>query len=39
MTLPTFKPDIDKTSVEKLNQLLVTEGLLTAPADLTKLLP
>jgi NitT/TauT family transport system substrate-binding protein len=39
MTLPTFEPEIDKASVEKLNQLAVTEGLLTAPADLSKLLP
>jgi NitT/TauT family transport system substrate-binding protein len=39
MTLPKYKADIDKASVDKMNQLMVTEGLLTAPADLSKLLP
>jgi NitT/TauT family transport system substrate-binding protein len=39
MTLPKFEADIDKGSVDMMNQLLVSQGLLTAPADLTKLLP
>jgi NitT/TauT family transport system substrate-binding protein len=39
MTLPKFQSDLDKGSVEVMNQLLVSQGLLTAPADLTKLLP
>jgi NitT/TauT family transport system substrate-binding protein len=39
VTLPTYNIDINKAAVDKLNQLMVTEGLLTAPADLTKLLP
>ncbi|WP_203782628.1 ABC transporter substrate-binding protein [Paractinoplanes rishiriensis] len=39
MTLPKFSADVNTASVEKLNGLIVTEGLLTAPADLSKLLP
>jgi NitT/TauT family transport system substrate-binding protein len=39
MTLPQYKPEIDKASIDKLNQLMVTDGLLTAPADLNKLFP
>jgi NitT/TauT family transport system substrate-binding protein len=39
MTLPKFAPTIDKASVDKMNQLMVTYGLLTAPADTGKLLP
>jgi NitT/TauT family transport system substrate-binding protein len=39
MTLPKFAPTIDKASVDKMNQLMVTYGLLKAPADTGKLLP
>src|SRR5690242_16564546 len=39
MTLPKFAPDIDRASVDKMNQLMVTYGLLKAPADTGKLLP
>jgi len=39
MTLPQYKSEIDKASVDKLNNLMVTDGLLTAPVDLSKLLP
>jgi NitT/TauT family transport system substrate-binding protein len=39
MTLPRFAPDIDRASVDKMNQLMVTYGLLSAPADPAKLLP
>ncbi len=38
MTLPKWSATIDRTSVDKLNQLLVTYGTLTAPADTGKLL-
>ena len=39
MTLPRFSPEINKASVEKLNNLMVTEGQLPAPVDISKLLP
>jgi NitT/TauT family transport system substrate-binding protein len=39
MTLPQFKTEIDKASVDKMNNVMVTEGLLTAPVDTSKLLP
>jgi NitT/TauT family transport system substrate-binding protein len=39
MTLPTFRADLDRAALDKVNQVLVTEGLLAAPADLGKLLP
>jgi len=39
MTLPKFATEIDKASLEKMSALLVTEGLIPAPADLTTLLP
>ncbi|HKS99777.1 MAG TPA: ABC transporter substrate-binding protein [Rugosimonospora sp.] len=39
MTLPKWPTTIDKASIDKLGQLLVTDGLLTAAPDTTKLLP
>jgi NitT/TauT family transport system substrate-binding protein len=39
MTLPKFSSDINKQSIDKMNNLMVQEGLLTAPVDTTKLLP
>ena len=39
LTLPQYKPDLDRASIEKLNNLMVTDGLLTGPVDLGKLLP
>lgn len=39
MTLPKYSPDIDKTSMDATNSMMVQEGLLTAPVDLTKLVP
>ena len=39
MTLPKFSAEINKTSVDKMDNLMVTEGLLTAPVDTAKLLP
>jgi NitT/TauT family transport system substrate-binding protein len=39
MTLPKFSTDIDKQSVDLMNNLMVQEGLLTAPVDTSKLLP
>jgi NitT/TauT family transport system substrate-binding protein len=39
MTLPKWSAQIDKASVDKMSALLVSGGLLTAPADTTKLLP
>lgn len=38
MTLPKYNPEIDKTSMELINSLLVKDGLLTAPVDTSKLL-
>ncbi|GAA0564124.1 hypothetical protein GCM10010172_54430 [Paractinoplanes ferrugineus] len=37
MTLPKFAPDMDKTSLDTMSNLLVQEGLLAAPADTAKL--
>jgi NitT/TauT family transport system substrate-binding protein len=39
MTLPKFSSDINKQSIDKMNNLMVQEGLLTAPVDTTKLIP
>ena len=39
MTLPKWSAGIDKASIDKMNQLMVTDGLLTSPADTAKLLP
>jgi len=39
ITLPKYSAEIDKASFELYSNLLVQDGLLTAPADLTKLLP
>ena len=39
MTLPKWSSTIDKASIDKMNQLLVTYGTLPAPADTAKLLP
>ncbi|WP_433379812.1 ABC transporter substrate-binding protein [Actinoplanes sp. CA-142083] len=39
MTLPQYRPEIDRASVDKLNKLMVTDGLLVAPVDLDNLLP
>jgi NitT/TauT family transport system substrate-binding protein len=39
LTLPKWSSTIDKASIDKLSTLLVSYGLLTAPADTTKLLP
>jgi NitT/TauT family transport system substrate-binding protein len=39
MTLPKFSAEFNKTSVDKMDNLMVTEGLLTAPVDTAKLLP
>jgi NitT/TauT family transport system substrate-binding protein len=37
MTLPKFSADMDKASLDTMSNLLVQEGLLTAPADTAKL--
>ncbi|WP_433044352.1 ABC transporter substrate-binding protein [Dactylosporangium sp. CS-033363] len=39
MTLPKWAATVDTASVGKMNQLLVTNGVLSAPVDTTKLLP
>jgi NitT/TauT family transport system substrate-binding protein len=39
LTLPQYRSDIDRASVDKVNNLMVTDGLLTKPVDLSKLLP
>jgi NitT/TauT family transport system substrate-binding protein len=39
MTLPKYSTDIDKSSLDKMSSLMVADGLLTQPADTTKLLP
>jgi NitT/TauT family transport system substrate-binding protein len=39
MTLPKWPSEIDTASITKTDNLLVTEGVLTAPADTAKLLP
>ena len=39
MTLPKWSTDIDKASIDKMSGLLVSGGLLKAPADTAKLLP
>ncbi|HTJ32743.1 MAG TPA: ABC transporter substrate-binding protein [Dactylosporangium sp.] len=39
MTLPKWSTTIDKASVDRMNQLLATAGVLTAPVDTSKLLP
>src|SRR5689334_8109456 len=38
MTLPQYKAEIDKASLELMNSLMVKDGLLTAPVDTSKLL-
>jgi NitT/TauT family transport system substrate-binding protein len=39
MTLPKFSSDIDTSSINTMNQLLVQQGLLKSPVDTSKLLP
>jgi NitT/TauT family transport system substrate-binding protein len=39
LTLPKWPTDIDQNSIKHLGDLAVQYGLMTAPADLTKLLP
>ncbi|WP_344611905.1 ABC transporter substrate-binding protein [Dactylosporangium salmoneum] len=39
MTLPKWSSDIDKASVDRMNQLLASGGVLSAPVDTSKLLP
>jgi NitT/TauT family transport system substrate-binding protein len=39
MTLPKWPTTIDKASIDKMSTLLVSNGLLKAPADTSKLLP
>jgi NitT/TauT family transport system substrate-binding protein len=39
ITLPKWSTSIDKASVDRMNQLLVSGGVLTAPVDTAKLLP
>jgi NitT/TauT family transport system substrate-binding protein len=39
LTLPKWSSTIDKASIDKLNALLVSYRILTAPADTAKLLP
>jgi NitT/TauT family transport system substrate-binding protein len=39
MTLPKWPGEPNKASIDVTNNLLVSEGVLTAPADTTKLLP
>jgi NitT/TauT family transport system substrate-binding protein len=39
MTLPKYSTEIDKSSLDKLSTLMVGDGLLTQPADTSKLLP
>jgi NitT/TauT family transport system substrate-binding protein len=39
MTLPKWSTTIDKASIDKMSALLVSNGLLTAPADTASLLP
>ncbi|MCU7728208.1 ABC transporter substrate-binding protein [Actinoplanes sp. KI2] len=38
ITLPKYNPEIDKASVDLMNNLMVKDGLLTAPVDTSKLL-
>ena len=39
LTLPRYQPDIDRASIDRLNNLMVTDGLLSEPVDLSGLLP
>ncbi|GIF00509.1 ABC transporter substrate-binding protein [Paractinoplanes rishiriensis] len=39
LTLPKWPSEIDRPSIDRTNQLLVTDGFLPAPADTGKLLP
>jgi NitT/TauT family transport system substrate-binding protein len=38
MTLPKYNPEIDKASVDLMNNLMVKDGVLTAPVDTSKLI-
>jgi len=38
MTLPKYHPEIDKASLDLMNNLMVKDGLITAPVDTSKLL-
>ena len=38
MTLPHYAAEVDKASLDLMNGLMVKDGVLTAPVDLSKLL-